>query len=37
MGGTKQFLLYRVVDNMPEIDLADEYFTDIWKYSEAYE
>lgn len=34
MGGTKQFQLYRVVDNMPEIDLADEYFTDIWKYSE---
>lgn len=37
MGGTKQFLLYRVVDNMPEIDLADEYFTDIWKYSVNYE
>lgn len=36
MGGTKQFLLYRVVDDMPEIDLADEYFTDIWKYAEDY-
>ena len=36
MGGTKQFQLYRVVDDMPEIDLADEYFTDIWKYSEDY-
>ena len=36
MGGTKQFQLYRVVDNMPEIDLADEYFTDIWKYSADY-
>ena len=36
MGGTRQFLLYRVVDDMPEIDLADEYFTDIWKYSEDY-
>ena len=32
MGGTQQFLLYRIVDNMPEIDLADEYFTNIWKY-----
>ena len=37
MGGTRQFLLYRVVDNMPEIDLADEYFTDIWKYASDYE
>ena len=35
MGGTKQFLLYRIVDNMPEIDLADEYFSDIWKYYEG--
>ena len=33
MGGTSEFNLYRIVDNMPEIDLADEYFTDIWKYS----
>ena len=32
MGGTAQFKLYRVVDNMPEIDLADEYFSNIWKY-----
>lgn len=37
MGGTREFLLYRIVDNMPEIDLADEYFTDIWKYSGDYE
>ena len=34
MGGTTQFDLYRIVDNMPEIDLADDYFTDIWKYPE---
>lgn len=34
MGGTDTFQLYRIVDNMPDIDLADEYFTDIWKYSE---
>lgn len=37
MGGTRQFLLYRVVDDMPEIDLADDYFTDIWKYAGDYE
>lgn len=36
MGGTRQFFLYRIVDNMPEIDLADEYFTDIWKYYDEY-
>ena len=34
MGGTDKFILYRIVDNMPEIDLADDYFTDIWKYYE---
>ena len=33
MGGTAQFMLYRIVDTMPEIDLADDYFTDFWKYS----
>ena len=32
MGGTREFELYRIVDDMPEIDLADDYFTDIWKY-----
>ena len=35
MGGTDEFQLYRIVDDMPEIDLADEYFTDIWKYSDG--
>ena len=36
MGGTSEFQLYRIVDDMPEIDLADDYFTDIWKYYEEY-
>ena len=36
MGGTREFELYRVIDDMPEIDLADDYFTDIWKYYEDY-
>ena len=36
MGGTREFQLYRIVDDMPEIDLADDYFTDIWKYYEEY-
>ncbi len=30
MGGTETFRLYRVVDDMPEIELADEYFSEIW-------
>lgn len=29
MVGTGQFLLYRVIDDIPEIYLADEYFADI--------
>lgn len=36
MGGTREFQLYRIIDDMPEIDLADDYFTDIWKYYEEY-
>ena len=31
MGGTESFQLYRVSDNMPEIEVADEYCSDIWK------
>lgn len=31
MGGTKTFRLYRVRDDFPTIDLADEYFSEIWK------
>ena len=33
MGGTKQFELIRILDILPSIELADEYFTDIWKFS----
>ena len=36
MGGTREFQLYRVVDDMPEIDLADDYFSDIWQGYENY-
>jgi DNA repair protein RadD len=30
MGGTETFKLFRVVDDLPAIDLADEYFSEIW-------
>lgn len=30
MGGTETFRLYRIVDDLPAIDLADEYFSEIW-------
>ena len=30
MGGTHTFRLYRVVDDLPMIELADDYFSDIW-------
>ena len=33
MGGTESFQLYRIVDDLPDIELADEYFSDIWKYN----
>ena len=34
MGGTKQFQLIRILDNLPSIEIADEYFTDIWQINE---
>ena len=30
MGGTDTFRLYRIIDDLPEIELADEYFSEIW-------
>jgi len=30
MGGTKEFDLYRINDQLPSIDLADNYFSDFW-------
>ncbi len=31
MGGTESFQLYRIADDMPGIEVADEYCSDIWK------
>lgn len=33
MGGTKQFQLIRILDILPSIELADEYFADLWKFN----
>ena len=30
MGGTKEFDLYRLKNELPSIDLADDYFSDFW-------
>ena len=30
MGGTETFKLFRILDELPAIDLADEYFSEIW-------
>ena len=30
MGGTKEFDLYRINDQLPSIDLADNSFSDFW-------
>jgi len=30
MNGTKEFDLYRINDELPSIDLADQYFTEFW-------
>ena len=32
MGGTEQFRLIRILDILPSIELADEYFADLWRY-----
>lgn len=33
MNGTEQFQLIRILDILPSIELADEYFADLWKHS----
>ena len=35
MNGTEEFQLIRVLDILPSIELADEYFTDLWKFASA--
>ena len=35
MGGKEKFRLFRIVDILPDIELADEYFSEIWE-SEKY-
>jgi len=37
MGGTKKFQLIRVLDILPSIQLADEYFIDLWKSRKFYD
>ena len=34
MGGTEQFKLIRILDILPSIELADEYFADLWRYND---
>lgn len=36
MGGTKQFQLIRILDILPFVELADEYFADLWKSKSEY-
>jgi superfamily II DNA or RNA helicase len=31
MGGSSTFRLYRIKDNFPDIEIADQYFSDFWK------
>ncbi len=35
MGGTEQFRLIRILDVLPSIELADEYFAELWKYNKS--
>ncbi len=35
MGGTEQFTLIRILDILPSIELADEYFADLWRYDKS--
>lgn len=35
MNGTEQFQLIRVLDILPSVELADEYFSDLWKFNKS--
>lgn len=35
MGGTEQFRLIRILDILPSIELADEYFMDLWRTNKS--